>query len=100
MRRWNSSTMRIMGMDTITAAAAIEPIGSVNCDAPGKADRAAGTVWAAPVEVSEIANTKSFQQKMKTMIAVVKMPGAASGAITRKKAWKGVAPSTWAACSS
>ena len=26
-------------------------------------------------------------------------PGAASGTITRRKAWNGVAPSTWAACS-
>ena len=47
-----------------------------------------------------MANTKSFQQKMNTRIAVVKIPGAASGAITLKKAWNGVAPSTWAACSS
>ncbi len=31
---------------------------------------------------------------------MVKMPGAASGAITLRKAWNGVAPSTWAACSS
>jgi hypothetical protein len=49
--------------------------------------------------VSEIANTKSFQQKMNTRIAVVTMPGAASGAITRRKACMGVAPSTLAAFS-
>src|ERR1700694_2627209 len=84
----------------MTAAAAIEPIGWVNCEAPGNEDIAAGTVCAALVEVSEIANTKSFQAKMKTRIAVVKIPGAASGAITLKKAWNGVAPSTCAACSS
>ena len=46
-----------------------------------------------------MANTKSFQQKMKTRIAVVTMPGAASGAITRMNAWKGEAPSTLAAFS-
>src|SRR5436190_2637954 len=61
---------------------------------------AAGTVWELEVDVSEIANTKSFQQKMKTRIAVVNTPGAASGAITLKNAWNGVAPSTCAACSS
>ena len=36
---------------------------------------------------------------MKTRIAAVKTPGAASGTITLVKAWNGVAPSTWAACS-
>ena len=35
------------GIVTTTAAAAIEPIGSVNCEAPGKAAIAAGTVSAA-----------------------------------------------------
>ena len=37
---------------------------------------------------------------MKTRIAVVNTPGAASGTMTLRKAWNGVAPSTWAACSS
>src|SRR5881275_2735116 len=92
--------MMTTGMVTITAAAAIDPIGSVNCDCPGKVEIAAGTVCAALVDVSETANTKSFQQKMNTRIAVVKIPGAASGAITLKNAWNGVAPSTCAACSS
>src|SRR5690348_14746682 len=88
------------GTVTTTAAAAIEPIGWVNCEAPGKLPIAAGTVWAALVEVSVVANTKSFQQNRNTRMAVVKIPGAASGAMTLKNAWKGVAPSTWAACSS
>jgi hypothetical protein len=83
-----------------TPAAAIEPIGVSNCEAPEKNAIAAGTVWEALVEVSEIANTKSVQQKMNTRIAVVTMPGAASGAITRRNAWKGLAPSIWAARSS
>ena len=60
---------------------------------------AAGTVREASDDVSEIANRKSFQQKMKTRIAAVKTPGAASGMITLRKAWNGVAPSTCAACS-
>ena len=61
---------------------------------------AAGTVRALLVDVSEIANRKSFQQKRNTRIAVVNMPGAASGAITWRNAWNGVAPSTLAAFSS
>ena len=61
---------------------------------------AAGTVRAALVEVSEIANRKSFQAKMKTRIAAVNTPGAASGTMTLRNAWNGVAPSTCAACSS
>jgi len=43
---------------------------------------------------------KSFHAKMKTRIAVVNTPGAASGTITFWNAWNGVAPSTCAACSS
>ena len=61
---------------------------------------AAGTVRARVVDVSEMANRKSFQQKMNTRIAVVNMPGAASGAITLVNAWNGVAPSILAAFSS
>src|SRR5260221_11535320 len=89
----------MIGTVTTTAAAAIEPIGCVNWDAPGNDAIAAGTVSALVVEVREIANRKSFQQMMKTMIAVVKIPGVASGTITLRKAWNGVAPSTSAACS-
>ena len=37
---------------------------------------------------------------MNTRIAVVNMPGAASGAITLRNAWNGVAPSIFAAFSS
>ena len=53
---------------------------------------AAGTVRDASEEVSEIANRKSFQAKMKTRIAAVKTPGAASGTITLRKAWNGRRP--------
>ena len=45
-----------------TAAAAIDPVGCSNCEAPVKKARAAGTVRALLVDVSEMANTKSFQQ--------------------------------------
>ena len=90
----------MIGTVTTTAAAAIEPVGWVNEDSPVKKASAAGTVREASEEVSEIAKRKSFQAKMKTRIAAVKTPGAASGTITFVKAWNGVAPSTSAACSS
>src|SRR6478736_6013255 len=92
--------MMMMGTVTTTAAAAIEPVGCWNCDAPGNCEIAAGTVCAADVDVSDTAKMKSFHAKMKTRIIVVNTPGAASGAITLVKAWNGVAPSIWAACSS
>src|SRR5450755_2257592 len=87
-------------MVTMTAAAAMSPIGWVNCEAPGNWAIAAGTVSARVVDVSEIAKMKSFQQMMNTMMYVVTMPGVASGAITLRNAWNGVAPSICAACSS
>jgi hypothetical protein len=46
-----------------------------------------------------MAKRKSFQAKMKTRMAEVNTPGAASGAITLRNAWNGVAPSTRAALS-
>ena len=67
---------------------------------PVKNASAAGTVRDASLDVSEIAKRKSFQAKMKTRIPVVNMPGAASGTMTLRNACIGVAPSTWAACSS
>src|SRR5580765_4288971 len=92
-------TTMTIGM-VMTAAAAIEPVGCWNWDAPVKNASAAGTVRALLVDVSEIANTKSFQQYRKTRIAVVKTPGAARGMITRRNACIGVAPSSAAARSS
>ena len=44
MRRWKMSTMMMIGIVMITAAAAIEPVGCWNCDAPVKNAIAAGTV--------------------------------------------------------
>ena len=75
------------------------PVGAVNCDSPVKKASAAGTVRALFDEVRVIANRNSFQAKMKTRIAAVKVPGAASGMITLRNAWNGVAPSTAAASS-
>src|SRR5215211_2417038 len=89
IRRWKIRTMITMGIVTTTAAAEIAPMGCVNCDAPVKKASVAGTVRAALVDVSVVANRKSFQAKMNTRIAAVNTPGAASGTITRRKAWKG-----------
>src|SRR3954449_5643729 len=99
MRRWKNSTKMMMGTVTITAAAAMLPVGAVNCDVPVKKASAAGTVRALFDDVRVIANRNSFQQKMKTRIAAVNVPGAARGRITLRKDWKGVAPSTAAASS-
>src|SRR5207245_9479683 len=86
-------------MVTTTAAAAIAVVGCWNCDAPVKNASAAGTGRALFVDVSEMPNTKSFQQKKKTRMAAVNTPGAASGMMTFRNACQAVAPSTCAACS-
>src|SRR3954452_7904673 len=99
MRFWKNSTNRMIGMVITTAAAEIAPVGSSNWEAPVKNDSATGTVRERSVEVSEMANRKSFQQKMNTRIAVVNTPGAASGAITLRNASPWVAPSILAAFS-
>src|SRR5487761_356945 len=99
MRRWKIMTKMMIGMVMMTAAAAIDPIGNVNCETPGKKPMAAGAVRAAFVDVSEMANRNSFQQNMNTRIEVVAMPGAASGAITLVKICRCDAPSTLAAFS-
>src|SRR4029453_11060455 len=100
MRRWKSSTRTTTGIVTTTEAAAIAGTGDWYCDAPVKKASAAGTVRERSVEVSAIANRKSFQQKKKVRMAVVNTPGAARGTITLRNACQGVAPSTCAACSS
>src|ERR1700734_861414 len=100
IRRWKNSTKMTIGMVMTTAAAAIGPVGMVKTEPPLKYCMAAGAVRAEMVEVNEIANRKSFQQARKTRMAVVTMPGAASGAMTLVKAWNGVAPSILAAFSS
>src|SRR3954469_13021777 len=99
MRRWNTSTSTTTGTVTTTAAAAIAAVGFWNCDAPVKKASAAGTVRARLVDVSEIANKKSFHAKKNARIAAVNTPGAASGTITLRNACHGVAPSICAACS-
>ena len=70
------------------APAAIDPVGSSNCELPVKLAIATGAVIAALVAVSDRASSRSFQAKMNTRItriAAVTMPGAASGAITRRE---------------
>ncbi len=91
--------MTTTGMVTTTAAAQMAVVGCSNCDAPVKNASAAGTGRALSDDVSEIPNTKSFQQKKNVRIAAVKTPGAASGTITFRNACQVVAPSTCAACS-
>ena len=76
----------MIGMVMITAAAAIDPEGVSNWELPVKKAMAAGTVRALRVDVSEIAKRNSFHVMMNTRIAVVNMPGAANGAITRRNA--------------
>ena len=61
------------------APAAMDPVGSVNCELPGKFAIATGAVIDALVAVSEMASKRSFHAKMKTRIAAVTIPGAASG---------------------
>src|SRR6266699_1823661 len=90
----------MIGIVMTTATAEIDPVGTENCELPVKNASAAGAVRAAVVEVSEMASRNSFQQNRNTRIAVVTMPGAASGAITFVNAWNGVAPSIFAAFSS
>src|SRR6185437_929265 len=90
----------MIGIVMTTAAAAIGPVGMVNTEPPLKYCMAAGAVRELIVEVNEIARMKSFQQARNTRMAVVTMPGAASGAITMVNAWNGLAPSILAAFSS
>src|SRR3954453_21916798 len=90
----------MIGIVTTIAAAAMAPVGCWNWDAAVKKLSAAGTVRLRSVDVSVMEKTKSFQAKKNTRIAEVNTPGAASGTMTLRNAWNGVAPSTPAACSS
>src|ERR1700739_3552289 len=89
----------MIGTVITMAPAAIDPVGSSNCELPVKLTIATGAVIAALVAVKDSARTQSFQAKMNTRIAAVTSPGAASGTITLRKAWPGVAPSILAAFS-
>src|SRR3954464_7245895 len=82
MRRWKIRTTTMIGIVTMTAAAAIAATGWSNCDAPVKNASVAGTVRDALVDVRVFANRKSFQAKMKTRIAAVNVPRAASDRVT------------------
>src|SRR4051812_23787268 len=81
------------------APAAMDPVGSSNCELPVKFAIATGAVMARWVAVSDRARSRSFQAKMNTRMAAVTMPGGASGAITLRNACHGVAPSIFAAFS-
>lgn len=76
----------MIGAVITIAPAAIEPVGSSNCELPVKFVIATGAVIAALVEVYDNASSRSFQAKMNTRIAAVTKPGAASGTITLRKA--------------
>ncbi len=82
-----------------TDAADCVPSGISNCEDPVNCEIATGVVRASREEVSVSASRYSFQAAMKARIAVVASPGAASGMITFRNAWKFVAPSTSAASS-
>src|SRR5258707_13050935 len=88
------------GIVMARAGAADGRVGDVNCVLSLMNGRAAGAVRALIVEVKEIAKKNAFQQNRNTRMAVVTMPGAASGAIALVNAWNGVAPSILAAFSS
>src|ERR1700753_2782285 len=89
----------MIGTVITTAPAAIDPVGSSNCELPGKFAIATGAVIAALVAVSDSASSRSFQAKMNTRIAAVTNPGAANGTMILRKACPGVAPSILAAFS-
>src|SRR5215211_8844865 len=76
------------GIEMMTDAALIVPSGFSNSVEPVKNAIAAGTVRAFGDEVSVTARRNSFQAKMKVRIAVVAMPGAASGITIFVNAWK------------
>ena len=76
----------MMGTVMTIAPAAMEPVGSSNCELPVKFAIATGAVMARWVAVSDNASSRSFQAKMNTRIAAVTMPGAASGATTFRNA--------------
>ncbi|SKV50424.1 Uncharacterised protein [Mycobacteroides abscessus subsp. abscessus] len=90
----------MIGTVMTMAPAAIDPVGSSNCELPVKFAMATGAVMDRSVAVSEIASSRSFHAKMNTKIAEVTMPGVANGAMTFQKACAGVAPSILAAFSS
>jgi len=89
MRRWNTSTMMTSGTVMMTPAAIWEPNGVLNCEAPVNFDSktVAGSIFGSLIMVT--ATRHSFHAPMKTMIAVVKMPGAASGRMILRKACAG-----------
>ena len=100
MRRWKIRTMMMMGIVTTTAAAEIAPIGSEKREPPEKKASAAGTVWAFDGGRQRVREEEVVPREDEHEDRRGEHPGAASGTMTLRNAWNGVAPSTWAACSS
>src|SRR6185436_7370607 len=99
IRFWNRSTRMISGTEMTTEAADCVPSGTSNCEEPVNCEIATGDVRAWGDDVSVVASRNSFHAAMNVKIAVVAIPGAASGTTTFLNAWKYVAPSTSAASS-
>ncbi len=85
---------------TRTPAAIWLPNGVSYVVAPVNFEMVTGAVCMPGLLVIDRAMRNSFQAAMNVMIAVVKIPGAASGMMTLRNAWPRVQPSTIAACSS
>ena len=86
MRRWKISTMMTSGTVTTTPAAIWEPNGVSNPDTPPNWDTMTGAVFMSCLLTIVTAMRNSFHALIKTMMAVVKMPGAAIGMMTLRKA--------------
>ena len=92
--------MMTSGSVMMTPAAIWEPKGVSNWDSPVNFDSSTVAGCMEGLTIIVTATRNSFQAPMKMMMAVVKMPGAASGRMTLRNAWPGVHPSTMADCSS
>ena len=88
----------IKGTVTIIVADAISPHGRSYC--PWNIEMPTGTVRINSFVLNVNANRNSFQAVMNIMIAVVNIPGSASGKMTLKYVWKIDAPSIFADSSS
>ena len=88
------------GIVMMTPAAICVPNGVLNCEDPVNFDSitVAGCIFGSLIIVTATRN--SFHAPMKTMMAVVKIPGVASGRMILRNACGGVQPSTMADCSS
>jgi hypothetical protein len=86
MRRWKISTTITSGTVTITPAAILVPNGLSNPEIPVNWEIATVAVFISFWFTMDSAMMNSFHAAMNVMIAVVNMPGAASGRITLRNA--------------